>query len=293
MFYWLTKTNKLPLKSRLYISLAYFYYYDGFLSIFKKGHPNSVTTTNPSHPLLRAAVEAARTLGIKTVYLPHAHPSRFYPSINTDFALLEGRDGLDYYTFDENCKKLLVGAIRLDPYKRIKPTEHNNLNILVATNLLDDFKKVKVLLHSINDNPPAVNYQIILRPHPTQEVNSEAFSDIKNMVFSDSRIESCLEALSRSDILIAANTTTFFEAIYLPVKCFYYDFVKEGKAKDNYELMSYSFIKKLDDVTQIYNDDNIDNKKDLDRVDYSFGRFDSSWAFARNTPIKYIVSCQF
>lgn len=275
-FYWLGDIENVPFLLRLYLSISYFYYYDSFLLLFKKQRPRSVTITNPSHVILRSAIHAAKALGITTVYLPHASPSRLYPTITTDYALLEGEDGLEYYTFTENCKKLLVGSPRLDPYKHVKPVKHDGINIMVATNLLDDIKKVKNLINEIAALYKASKYYIILRPHPNQPIDKKLFCDVDNLSISDSHQESCIAALSRSDILISGNSTIFFEAVYLPVSCYYYDFIKEENCKDSYELSSYSFIKKLSDVSKLNPKNFEDNMKDMERIDYSYGKYDSS-----------------
>lgn len=253
-----------------YPAIAYYYYYAEFLLLFRKKTPKSLTITNPTHPVLRAALFAARDLNIPTIYLPHASPSPTYPPVLADYALLEGKDGLDYYSFADYTKKIMVGSPRLDKYRDISSIPHNGINILIATNLLDDLEKVKVLICDLKKNQPFGFSHIILRPHPNQKLDQELAYELGADELSDSRVESCMAALQRTDILIAGNTTTFFEAIYLPIFCFYYDFIKDCYRKDSYNLMSYCFIKKYELGSKYELDFNkLSNAQELERIDYA------------------------
>lgn len=264
--------NRKDLNWKMYYpAIAYFYYYEEFLHVFKEQMPNSLTITNPTHPILRSAMFAAQELGIPTIYLPHASPSPTYPPILTDYALLEGKDGLGYYRFANYTTKILVGSPRLDKYQGIKPIDHKRRVLLIATNLLDDLEKVKSMIGLIRVNNTFGDVDVILRPHPNQNLTRKQVVALGADDISDSKIETCLEALQKSDILIAGNTTIFFEAIYLPIACFYYDFIKDGYKKDNYRLSSYKFISILD-FRSIYSIElnTINNKEEMERIDYAY-----------------------
>lgn len=249
-----------------YNSVAYFYYYKSFKRYFINTCPKSLTITNPSHPILRAAILASRDLGIPTVYLPHASASPLYPVINTDYALLEGKDALDVYRFSESTKKILVGATRLESYKNMKPQAHVGINILIAANLLDDINKVLALIKILKNHNDTKHCNLLFRPHPNLRIDESIFSELGVEVISTQR-ESCLQSIERTDILISANSTIFFEAIYLPIRCYYYDFVKEGLRKDSYNLFSFSFIHKLDTNKSIKLSPCYISKEEADRID--------------------------
>ena len=254
----------------IYIGIAYFYYFKEFYRFFKKNRPLSITITNPTHPILRSAVIAGRDLCIPTVYIPHASPSPVYPPIKTDYALLEGEDALTYYSFSPYTKKLLVGSPRLDIYQDIKPVVHDGINVLIATNLLDDMDKVREMILRLRAKIP-FNAHLILRPHPNQILKSDFIKSIGDIEISNSKTESCMEALQRSDILLAGNTTTFFEAIYLPIDCYYFNCVKSDYKSDSYNLLSYSFIKPLDfNSVSFRKSITKDVNRDLQRIDYAF-----------------------
>lgn len=253
----------------LYYVVSYFYYYKSFVKLFSHQRPRSVTITNPSHPILRSAIIAARELGIPTIYLPHASASPLYPTITTDYALLEGTDANEIYKFADYTQKLLVGSPRLDPYKDMSAITHVGVNILVAVNLLDDMSKVICLLERLKSHEDTKDCHILFRPHPNLSIDKSRIEKFGVEVISPQK-ETCLQSIQRSDILISANSTIFFEAIYLPIRCYYYDFVKDGLVKDSYNLESYEFIHVLNI------DDFIDlssyqiSKEESDRIDVTF-----------------------
>ena len=251
---------------QIYNAAAYYYYYKSFKRYFSKNRPKSVVITNPSHPILRSSVLAAHDLKIPTVYLPHASASPLYPTIKTDYALLEGTDALHLYRFADFTKKILLGSPRLDPYIKMKRIEHQGINILVAPNLLDEIEKVYELFCLLKNNDSTKHCRFLFRPHPNLSVDCDKFAKLGIEVISPKQ-ESCLESLERTDVLISANSTIFFEAIYLPIRCYYYDFVKDGLVKDSYNLKSYKFVNYLSidvkiDTTPFYID-----KEEADRID--------------------------
>ncbi|MEO5445970.1 hypothetical protein ABJB44_18395, partial [Bacteroides ovatus] len=183
-----------------------------------------------------------------------------------DYALLEGTDALHLYRFADFTKKILLGSPRLDPYIKMKRIEHQGINILVAANLLDDIEKVYELFCLLKNNDSTKHCRFLFRPHPNLSVDCDKFAKLGIEVISPKQ-ESCLESLERTDVLISANSTIFFEAIYLPIRCYYYDFVKDGLVKDSYNLKSYKFVNYLSidvkiDTTPFYID-----KEEADRID--------------------------
>lgn len=251
---------------QIYTPIAYYYYYKSYKRLFNKNRPKSITIANPSHPILRSAILAAADLKIPTIYLPHASASPLYPTISTDYALLEGIDAMDVYKFTKNTKKLLVGSPRLDPFKLMEANPHEGVNILIAANLLDDMNKVLDLCKQLKLHLDTCNCNLLFRPHPNLTINKTLFENMGIEVIS-SREETCLQSMQRSDVLISANSTIFFEAIYLPIRCYYYDFIKDGILKDSYNFSSYSFIHHLDlngkiDITPYHV-----TKEESDRID--------------------------
>lgn len=264
-----------------YMPVAYFYYYKSFMRLFENNKPKSVTITNPSHPISRAAIIAAADLGIPTVYLPHASPSPLYPKITTDYALIEGVDAMNIYKFSRNTKTLLVGSPRLDPYREMTRIPHEGTNILVAANLLDNIEKVYDLCKRLQNHPDTFKCKILFRPHPNLPVNRYKFDNIGVIVISPKE-ETCLQTLQKTDVLISANSTIFFEAIYFPIRCYYFDFVKEGLIKDSYNLFSFTFIHHLNFDSKInINPCNID-KNEADRIDVSINTHHRSKDIIRN-----------
>ena len=92
--------------------------YEASLQILKKHKPQSIFFANDHNIKNRALLHAALELGIKTIYIQHAHVTPSFPPLIFGLSLLEGQSSHDTYKKISEIKSVvhLVGMPKFDPY---------------------------------------------------------------------------------------------------------------------------------------------------------------------------------
>lgn len=224
-------------KSQGYKKESYKYIFDQYLLLYglyivsrlwlRKIKPMAIIISNHTHTFHRVIIEAAKKEGVPTVYIQHASVNENFPSLNMDYALLEGYDSLDKYSFSDEIKTkvFLVGMPKFDNYFHLINTRKRITSIGICTNGIDPIPAVESLCVNIIKKIAKVN--VILRPHPTDR----RFKEWENLAkkigiqLSDPNNYNSFEFLKDIDVLIAGNSSIHLEAALIDVVPIYYDFI--------------------------------------------------------------------
>lgn len=163
-----------------------------------------------------AIVQAAKHLGIKSVYMQHSSVSKHVPPLIVDFAFLDGQDSGSKYRAcaDPEADKTeiyLSGGARHDSIFRHKHLAQGSSNIGLCVNMVDSIESVRqtATLLSLNSN-----LRITIRPHPRES----RISDLKliskeiNAKWSDPKANSVAMFLRSQDTIIAGDSSILLEA---------------------------------------------------------------------------------
>ncbi len=209
--------------------------YEESKRILKKNRPEAIIFSNDHSIEHRALLLAANELGIKTIYLQHAAISHYFPPLQFDLSLLEGRDSLDkYLDIGEIKGKIeLLGMPRFDNYVKYRSHYRKIGKIGICTNLNDVLEDVIQFINKLRER---MNGEVgfVLRPHPSDD---RAYDQL-NIETSNSSVVESFEFLKNVDMIIAGDSSIHLEAAMLNKPAIYYKF--KGNTMDDY----YGFEKK-------------------------------------------------
>lgn len=223
-------------KSRGHKRELYKYIFDQYLLLYgfyivsrlwlRKIKPMVIILSNHTNTINRVIMEVAKKEKVPSVYIQHASVNENFPPLNMDYALLEGYDSLDKYSFYDQirAKVFLVGMPKFDNYFHLINTRTRIASIGICTNGIDYIPAVESLCLNIINKIAKVN--VILRPHPTDR----RFKEWKNLAkkiglqFSDPNHYNSFEFLKDIDALIAGDSSIHLEAALIDVVPIYYDF---------------------------------------------------------------------
>ena len=276
---------------------------EAYLSLFKQLNIDGVLFTHDWHVSFRVLIEALKKEGIKTICIVHEgvfqNENLFYDSQKPicDLVLCWGELHKKIFTsrgYDED-KIFAVGSIKLNGYKKFKPTisknemfnklnlDINNKTILYCCQLCDNqwgdqdnaLKEQRRLIKDLIDISQENNYNLIVRNAPAQprfilpDDFMKQFNGIKNVVFEGQDLSNMAKSsyltkssdnLYYSDIIVGMNTTMQIEGTLLhkpAIVAAYFDF----DPKWHHELglpICYNFEQLQDTINKF-----IDNKSGL------------------------------
>lgn len=211
----------------------YYPYLEAYIKVLNEYQPQCIFIANDHHPRARSVLIAARIAGIKTFYFQHAAVTEVFPPLRFDSSFLFGQYSLDIYNKIEEIegKTFLVGDQRvlMSDLQLNRNDEVNSIG--VATNLLDE----KHLIDELMEELIGLGVNIIFRKHPGDSRSHNFDSD--KVKYSDARKETALEFLSKTDVLIAGDSSILLEAATLNVRPIYY------KLGNKLPYDYYSFVK--------------------------------------------------
>lgn len=221
----------------VYPYLVYFY------RTMKKIKPKYVITANDHNVANRCMIAVADFFDVKTVYLQHASVSKLFPSLEFDYAFLDGQVALENYRRCEINRPL--GKIRnkrtvvflSGQKKKLFLSESGIRNCVgIALNAFDDVDKSVELVKKLSD----VGFKIALRWHPGQPKEQvrrfvEEFSHSRDVLLSNPRQEVVSDFISRLRVLVAGNSSIHLEAAISGVQPVYY----EINPSDNSDYYGY------------------------------------------------------
>ncbi len=218
-------------------------FYEVYRYKLRKYKPSAIVFANDHNADARAMLLAAKSLGIKTIYIQHASVSSFFPPLQFDLSLLEGQDSLDKYKL---CGPVagrveLVGMPKADKYLTNRNSRQHIHTVGIGCNLLDNPQKIKSLLQVLSNAFPDIHF--ILRPHPRDSRDLAALAGgAKNIILSDSSKEPVFEYLQQLDVQISGNSGIHLEAVLLNVWSIYYDFNPAQQLNDYYGFVQNGLV---------------------------------------------------
>ncbi len=200
------------------------------IEVLKKYQPKTIIFANDHIPKHRALLLAAKDLQIPTIYLQHASVSKYFPPLQFDLNLLEGKDSLEKYESIGNIKGVvhLVGMPKFDKYLSYRNSKTTISSIGICTGLIDDLKDIEQFMTAIEKDIPWA--EIHFRPHPRDTRNFKLAPSIK---VSDSR-ENIFDFLQKIDVVIGGDTSTHLEAVLLNIYSIYYKISPKNLFSDYY-----------------------------------------------------------
>ena len=244
------RTNRKKAVNHYDLLLAVNGSYEECLRLLNKYKPKAIIFSNDHLVIARAMLLAANKVGIKTYYVQHASVSEYFPPLEFTYALLEGEDALQKYKRcgDVHSKVFLVGMPKFDKYAEIINTNLKLKTIGIPFNLLNDLGSIYNFIEAIEKEYPEL--EIIIRPHPGDNRNLSRFD---SYALSKPSEESAFQFLSRTDVIISADSSIHLEAALLNVYPIYYNF-QEGEALDYYGFVKnglVDFCQNIDEVKLI------------------------------------------
>lgn len=218
-------------------------FYEVYLYKLKKCRPKAVVFANDHNADARAMLLAAKTLGIKTIYIQHASVSPMFPPLAFDLSLLEGQDALDKYKL---CGPIqgqveLIGMPKADNYVPLRNNSQAIQTIGIGCNIMDDLAEVEKLIRRLTRALPQLN--IILRPHPRDQRNFASLVGKGSQVtLSNSRSVATFDYLREIDVQISGNSGIHLEAVLLNVWSIFYDFNPKQKLEDYYGFIRHGLV---------------------------------------------------
>ena len=215
-----------------------------FRSFFQKHPVKAIVVANHYSPKCTTFVKAARDENIKTFYIQHAQVGENFPSLNFDYALLEGFDALEKYDScgHSNTKVFLIGMPRIDPFISSINQKRKLRQLGICVNSVDTYYKVENVIKKLKCDFPTLN--LILRPHPGdpdlkkwQETSSKY-----SLTYSNPLKEEAFAFLTKVDAIIVGDSSIALEAALLNVYPIYYDF--PGLYLDYYTYIKNGLIDK-------------------------------------------------
>lgn len=136
--------------------------------LMDEAQPKAVLTASTQHSFCRLSVSVGRSLGVPSIYVPHAPTSfhRHYADIPHDYAALRGEADFEYYArLGANTKYIaVVGDQSISP-TRHRPTLGPPV-ILLATTVEKPLDKLRSALEALHDSGIRRFATTLMAPHP-------------------------------------------------------------------------------------------------------------------------------
>ena len=211
------------------------YSYSKFL--FKKLKPKAILVANDHSALPLGFASAARSLGIKTMYIQHAHITYDLPYLRFDLAILDGECALDIYKDQGsigNTKIIYRGLEGREREMNTKPLQQNKqLSVGLFVNIFEAQDLYKVLEDLLSNS--FVN-NVILREHPAFPLDIKQ-SDLPKNVSLAAHETSLWDDALKCDLVVGGNSSFHLSVLKFGVPTVFYNDLDYIKYDD------YSFIK--------------------------------------------------
>lgn len=227
-------------------------FYEIYLEKLQKYKPSCIVFANDHTPDARAMLLAAKTAGIKTVYIQHASVSTIFPPLQFDLNLLEGQDSLNKYKAcgPVDGKAELIGMPKADAYVSFRNRNQQIKTIGIGANLMDLTEEIEQVLIKLTQTFP--DLQIILRPHPRDKRGFSFALNADNRVsISDGSQVPVFDFLQQIDVLIAGNSGIHLEAVLLNVWSVYYNFNPQENLQDYYGYVAHGLSDQATSADQL------------------------------------------
>ncbi|MCL2919637.1 hypothetical protein [Shewanella litorisediminis] len=202
--------------------------YTFYSYVMNSRNTNLIILANDHSVWQRCALLVAQSKKIKVAYVQHANVSEYFPSLNFDYAFLDGKYAESVYKVSPKCKVYKVGCLRFEDFY----FHNENVNITKRTGLLICFNKTDTeeeIFRVVNECINKFKGEIGIRFHPSDSRSSNysvlmAQSNITNETHSDLG-----HVLGKYAYCYAGMSSIFLEASLSGMKCFtisseYYDY---------------------------------------------------------------------
>lgn len=186
------------------------------ISYLKFLNPKVVVVSNDFVLWDSAIIQAAKQLGIKSVYMQHSTVSKHVPPLNVDFAFLDGHDAALKYNAHKQTNSYgsqiyLTGGARHDAIFKLRPRSRSSQTIGLCLNMGDSIEAIRHTAHALSSN---TNQTITIRPHPRESRISQLrlISKEVGARWSDPNNNSVTEFLENHDAVIAGDSSILLEA---------------------------------------------------------------------------------
>ena len=247
------KNQKNKISIRFNQSCMSYVFIPYFIDLLKKIKPKIVIISNDHSVSNRSLRLSAEMLGIKTIYLQHASVSEFFPPLEFDYTLLDGKVSHQIYLHCyknqaienlriknniKNCEIIFSGQKKIVT-KKNKNRELSELNIGFAVGENDNFNYVQELLNYINNNKT----KCIVRTHPAQdplyiEKLKKYMEDKDWLSWSDPREHLISDYFAYINVIIAGESSIHLEAAIAGLPTFHYE-LSENLVQPDY----YGYVK--------------------------------------------------
>jgi hypothetical protein len=241
-----------PRKSFVYILDQYLLGYGVYCVArwwLRRRRPQLLVVSNHLAAANRALLRAAREENVPTLYFLHATISDIYPTLDTDYSLLEGMDTLlKYDALGRSASRVfLVGMAKHDRYRDVINTRAQVASLGLCINGLDPTDRVEELCRCLAESFPKL--RVILRPHPADRRARHWMQVAQQFSFeySDWRRENAFDFLTKVDANVAGDSGVHLEAALSNVVPLYYPF--DGKAHDMYSFRRHGLVDFAADAT--------------------------------------------
>ena len=249
-----------------------------FIGLINSSNYKGVILTNDHTAICRSLLFSAKSEKILTFYIQHAAVSDFFPPIEFDCALLDGRNSYEAYIKIQNknkkrkvynFKSLLIGmqnSRKMYAQKGIKTKK----NVSIGIALKGDHENLDNIFRLIN-NLTTEKHKVFIRTHP--KTKREYLELLKRRVSSTKghvvigEVDQTIEAFLYSiDCLIAGDSSIILESCIFGLPVFYssqfsdfyndyYGFSKSGLVKDIDSLLKNIRIKEILENLDFYKSD--------------------------------------
>jgi hypothetical protein len=246
-------------------------YHSKFYKFLKVKGIDRILVSNDHSPEIRSIVLAAKSLGIKTLYIQHATVSDSFPNLNVfDCAFLDGQQAWDVYNSISPLKNdtNIVGALRLVSKKRedANPSLINN-RVNIAINDTLSINSLKMLISISKEKfPKDFNYVIRLHPRQANITRIKKLCEQSNVSVAPTT-ENVLAFLSKSSFLVTVASGIVLDALrqdILPIMHI------EPNEIDYFSYIDKKVVIKLSDFSY----ENFDFKTNLNRLKNNGRYFD-------------------
>ena len=251
------KLNEISL-SALDHAFEFCLYFLSYNHLFKNSSIKSIYLFSDWRPEFEALLCISNIYDLDTIYIPHALSTSFPNKLFPKYALMHGLREYNYYSQKSLYKVVNFGDI-LRPKRKYLP--NSNVNILVATSIPSDVKKIKAVLNFLLKK---TNYNISLRLHP--DANYSSYIDCFTDRVHDSTKDELENLLSNSLACISFNSNIALDAVYYGALSF----------EVEYEIDTYDFVKNNLSIPFNF------NEKFVDQIN------DSIFGIQRNALILYL-----
>ncbi|WP_281322676.1 hypothetical protein [Flavobacterium aestivum] len=210
----------------------------------KEINPKSIIVANDHTFLTRSYFRAAQKLKISTIYTQHASVTSHFPSLEFDYAFLDGEETLDKYLSNNEILKskvFLSGSPRFDKIAEIKNL--NNYELGVAINLIDNHEEVIKFLELLVLNK--VNF--CFRPHPGLPNISfwKEYCKTNSIGYSDPITETPIDFISYCKSFAVGDSALHLEVALCGKTSYYFNF-QNGNTSDSYDYIRNGLIEEKD-----------------------------------------------